>query len=247
LRQTNNPAIQLFANHGVALAQELTIGVRLPFVALIAERMSQFVCDGKVTKPVDAARPFPDQLRTSSRDWRYHCLVKKRLAPAQEREGRAVGIHAMELQERLPVLRLHEDPGPVAKTIGAVFCQEGPEDTHLFVTLLNGIPNIANELLLIFGDGLGLSSVFRRQDLRGRKLYGASEDQRRDTQLEFALHGGTSSAPRSVGGISSYLNDTGVRVTSFSRHTPNCSRQMVFMVRYAIWAYTRLTAGAGHE
>ena len=71
----------------------------------------------------------------------------------------------MRLQKSLPVPGLHQDPGPVAKTIAAVFCQEGPEDTHLFMTLLDGIAHVANEVLLVFRDGSSLSNVFGRQNL----------------------------------------------------------------------------------
>jgi len=113
--------LKIAAGKGFPVSQQLPHLIRVPFIFIIAERMSEFVTDGDIEKLVDAHIPFQQQFAASPRHLGHERLFDERFALRIKRKRGAVWIKSSWQQNGLPIGRTHQDPGPIPEVRGGVF------------------------------------------------------------------------------------------------------------------------------
>src|SRR5215475_12948526 len=94
-------------------SEPLTQSFRLNLIRLTAESMPKFVAHGEVEELVKGDMPLVQQLELSPRFGHQQDFFDKRLAPFQDTEGWAVGIHMNSSEDWFPILRANQHPGPL--------------------------------------------------------------------------------------------------------------------------------------
>jgi len=109
--------------------------VRSPLIRVIAKSVSEFVAHGKIEKLIKANSPLRDQLHQPSWLRDKQNVFEKRLTTFQNAEGRAVWIHVSALENWFPILRMHQDPGPLTQIFSSKAVQSCLQGHNLFFTI----------------------------------------------------------------------------------------------------------------
>src|SRR5712672_1318118 len=129
------------------LFQKSRHAVGVPFVRVVAERMTQFVADREIKKAHPVHAPLQQQFAAPHRYLCHQRFLDESLAFRIKRKRGAVRIESPGEQNRLPVLGTHQYPRPIPELRYGIVCQGFSQDHHILAALLLAIACVAHEFL----------------------------------------------------------------------------------------------------
>jgi hypothetical protein len=107
--------------------------------------MCEFVGDGEWQKLLEGHSESFEKCSASERVRIKQRFLKKRLSSGQNRKGWTIRLPPDLAENRFPILRSNENPGPFAKRSKVEFCKNVAQPRQLFLALADTEPLVAME------------------------------------------------------------------------------------------------------
>src|SRR4029077_5560130 len=130
-----------------SLFQKVRHAVGVPFVSVVAKRMTQFVANREIKKAHPVHVPLQQQFAAPPWYFRHERFFDERLALRVKRKRWAVWIKSPGHVNGLPVLGTHQHPGPISKPRYRVFGEGSFENSNVLAALLQGVADVAYKML----------------------------------------------------------------------------------------------------
>src|SRR5687768_16285201 len=169
-----SPSARPEARSSPRAAKLLCICLRSHFICLLAQCMTELMCDGEDPELVQRHPPRFEELAAARRPGIEQRFFQKDLPFLEDGECRTFGVATDAPQDRLPVLGPDENPRPVTERRQIHPDQYAAQLVHLPRAIRLVVAGVADEV-----------KGWRRD---GRGLPGFDEEQRRDKDTQLTAH-----------------------------------------------------------